>query len=311
MEIEYIAFDSFGIKSSCIRVVSEGISIVVDPGIATETDSFPLPFAERVLLKQKYFLKIKKACKKSDVVIITHYHWDHVVPKASLYKNKILLIKDPKMNINKSQRERAQGFLKMVKPVAKEIKIADNREFKFGETKINFSKPLWHGRIGTKLGKVLMVTIIDKEKRVVFTSDIDGPYIPKYTDLIIKEKPDILIIDAFPSYLLGFIASFENLKRAIKNTIKILENTNASLYLIEHHLLRDYRYKEVYYEVYKKARELGKNVMTAAELAGKKPAVLAGYKKYGPTRWKTWKRFSFEEMNKKIKHAKKVARDRY
>ncbi len=50
MEIEYIAFDSFGIKSSCIRVVSEGISIVVDPGIATETDSFPIPFAERVLV---------------------------------------------------------------------------------------------------------------------------------------------------------------------------------------------------------------------------------------------------------------------
>ncbi len=71
------------------------------------------------------------------------------------------------------------------------------------------------------------------------------------------------------------------------------------------------KYKEVYYEVYKKARELGKNVMTAAELAGKEPAVLTGYKKYGPTRWKIWKRFSFEEMNKKIKHAKKVARDRY
>lgn len=305
MKVEFIAFDSFGIKSMCTQIKTKNISILIDPGIAVETDSFPLPLTKRLFLKAKYKRKIKNRCKNSDIVIITHYHWDHHIPEGNMYKGKTLLIKDPRKNINKSQSERASRFLSLVKNKAKKIEIADNKKFKFGNVKIKFSKALWHGTKGTKLGKVLMVTIINK-KKILFTSDLDGPYLEKYANIIIKEDPDILILDAFPSYLLGFIASYKNLKRVIKNTIKILEKTNSELYVIDHHLLRDYRYREIYYEVYKRAKELGKDVKTAAEEIGKKPIVLKAYEKYGPTRWKNWENLTFQKLNKIIRHAEKV-----
>jgi len=306
MKISFIAFDSFGVKSSCTLVKTKDVVICIDPGIAVETVSFPLPWSEKLRLRMKYEKEIKNAVKKSDVVIITHYHYDHYMPEGNLYKDKALLIKDPEKNINQSQRERSSHFLGLVENKAKDIEIADRKKFQFGDTTVEFSKPLWHGMRATKLGKVLMVTIDDGKNKLLFSSDIDGPYIENYSDLIIKKDPEVIILDGAPTYLLGFIMSFKNLKRAIKNTIKILEKTNAKLYILDHHLLRDYRYKELYYEVYEKARDANKRVCSAAEFIGKRPSVLDGYKEYGPTRWKEWEKLTTNKLNEIIRHAKKV-----
>jgi hypothetical protein len=305
MEIKYVAFDSFGVKSSCIFLETKDVAICIDPGVAAETDSFPLPFLTRQALKMKYKQAIKKACREADVIVITHYHYDHHIPEANLYKGKHLLIKDPIRNINKSQRERAAYFLELVKKKAKKIEIADGKEFKFGDTRVKFSKAVWHGPAGTNLGKVIMVTVKDSEEKVLHSSDIDGPYIRDYAKTIVKEKPELIILDGFPSYLLGFLASIENLRRVIRNTIYILENTHAKI-ILDHHLLRDYRYREIYYEVYKRADELDREVHTAAEEIGKEPEVIKGYKKYGLTRWKTWPKFTFEYLEKSIRRARKI-----
>lgn len=302
MRIEFVAFDSFGIKSSCIRVETEDIAITVDPGIAGEVRSFPLPDHEKKALYHEYKKKIKNACIGSDCIVITHYHYDHFIDERSeMYENKILFIKDPEKNINRSQKDRSAHFLCNIKGLPSKIKIADEKKFNFGNTKIEFSHALWHGVKGTRLGKVVMAVIEDEEKRLVYTSDLDGPYIEEYADLIVNKNPDILIMDSYPSYLLGFIASFKNLLGVIKNTIKILERSDARVYVLDHHLLRDYRYPDLYYEVYKKAKELGKKVCTAAELQGKEPKVLEGYKKYGSTRWRHWDRMTFEKLKKIIR----------
>ena len=303
MKIEFVAFDSFGVKSMCTMVSTKDCSIVIDPGIAWEEESFPLSYKERVLLDLKYRRAIKKACRQSNVIVITHYHYDHHIPEGGMYKGKVLLIKDPKRNINKSQRERAAYLLDLIGNKA-DIRIADANEFRFGKTKVCFSKALWHGTVGTKLGKVVMCCIDDGRERLLFTSDLDGPYIKKYVELIADYDPDYLIIDGFPSYLLGFIASFANLKKVLKNTIDILKKTECKWYIIDHHLLRDYRYREIYYEVYRYAKESGKKVLTAAEMLGRKPKVIEGYEKHGPTRWKNWQRFDWSYLNRVIKRAK-------
>lgn len=286
MEVEYVAFDSFGVKSSCIFLQTKDIAICIDPGIAAEAKSFPLPEIKKQALKIKYKKAIKKACKKADVIVITHYHYDHHIPEASLYKEKHLLIKNPFKEINKSQKKRAEYFLSLVKNKANKIEIADGREFRFGNTYIKFSKPLWHGIKGTKLGKVIMVSVKDNEQKVVYSSDIDGPSIREYAKIIVKENPDLIILDGFPSYLLGYIASTKNLKRAIKNTLYITENTNAKI-ILDHHLLRDYRYLEFYHEVFEKAKELGKTVHTAAEELGKEPMVLKTFKNFQSSQLKS------------------------
>lgn len=308
MKIEYIAFDSFGVKSSCIRVVTKDVSVVVDPGVAIETGSFPVSLAERLLLVTKYEKKIKKACKKSDVLVITHYHYDHYLPDAkSIYKDKILLIKDPNKKINRSQKERSRNFLENIGKLPAEIKVVDGKEIKFGKTKIKFSKPVWHGKAGTPLGYVLIVTIDDGKERLVFSSDLNGVYLKTQARYIIQEKPSILILDGAPTYLLGYVMSFRNLEKCVKNTIKILENTNCRKYIIDHHLLRDYRYKELYYEAFKKAKELKKTLCTAAEESGKKPKVITAYNKKGPTKWKKWENLTWEKFKEIEIHARNVA----
>ena len=312
MKINFIAFDSFGVKSSCTQVQTPDVTITIDPGIADEVDSFPLPRRERYGLVAKYDERIRKACSQSNVVAITHYHYDHylVDKDKRLYGNKILLLKHPEQKINHSQKQRAKEFLEKITGLPKRIEFADGKQFKFGKTIVRFSKPLWHGPKGTNLGYVIMVSVQHGKEKLLYTSDLNGVYLPEQASLIIKEKPAFLILDGAPSYLLGYIMSFRNLKKCLQNTIKILEKTRCKWYVIDHHLLRDYRYPELYYEVFKKAKKLRKRVCTAAEMLGKKPAVLAAYKKNGSTRWVEWKDFSFPELNKLIAGAKKKAKVR-
>ncbi len=311
MKINYIAFDSFGVKSMCTLVKTNDVTVTLDPGLAWETDSFPLPLVRKAALDAKYMNAIKKACRLSDVIIITHYHYDHHLPgEISLYKDKVLLIKDPENNINKSQKHRSKEFLKSINNKPKKIEIADGNIFKFGKTKIKFSKALWHGMKGTALGFVVMVVINDGKEKLLFTSDLNGIYINKYVNLIAKEKPNYIIFDGAPSYLLGYIMSFGNLEKCVKNTIKLLEKTNAKLYIMDHHLLRDYRYKELYYEAFKKAKQLNKKLITAAEAIGKKPMVIEGYERYGPTRWKEWQKMTWKRFREIEKHAKSVAKNK-
>ena len=309
MEIKFVAFDSLGVKSSCTQVRTKDVTITIDPGIADEVDSFPLPRGQRCDLAGKYDEKIRQACAQSDIVIITHYHYDHFIDEEDkrLYGGKILLLKHPTEKINHSQAGRAASFLPKAKKIANEIHFADGKEFRFGGTIVRFSKPQWHGHQGTRLGYVLMASVIEGKEKLLYTSDLNGVYLREQADFIIKEKPSYLILDGFPSYLLGYVASFKNFKKAIENTVRIIEHTKCKWYVIDHHLLRDYRYRELYWEVYKKAKKLGKRVCTAAEMAGKKPAVLQGYEKNGPTRWREWEDFSFQKMDKLIAGAKEKA----
>ena len=40
--IDFVAFDSFGVKSMCTKIVTDDIKIIIDPGVAVETNSFPI-----------------------------------------------------------------------------------------------------------------------------------------------------------------------------------------------------------------------------------------------------------------------------
>ncbi|MBU2618040.1 MAG: MBL fold metallo-hydrolase [Euryarchaeota archaeon] len=284
--LEFVAFDSFGVKSMCTKIVSEDLRILIDPGIAIETNSFPLPLLDRMTLVRRYERRIRNAVKDCDVIILTHYHYDHHIPEGDLYRGKKLLIKHPTENINKSQKNRARYLLSQVNA---EISHADSHEFNFGNTKIRFTEPLWHGVKNTRLGFVI-ATIIEHEKKIFYTSDLDGPLLGEYVDMIIEEAPDVLIVDGPATYLLGYIMSYKNLEKSIANLKKIIENVDFELMILDHHLLRDYRYPDLLSDVYETARNLDKKVISAAEHVGKRPMVLEGYEKFGPTKWKEWKK---------------------
>jgi predicted metallo-beta-lactamase superfamily hydrolase len=300
MQLKYVAFDSMGVKSSCFMVETRSNKILVDPGIASEVDSYPLSASERAVLADKYEKDIRNACRQADVIIITHYHYDHHIPDKSLYTGKTLLVKHPTEHINKSQQGRAKTLLDGLNA---DVFTADGKSLTFGKTKIKFHPPAWHGTVNTRLGYVLPLSIQDGKKKVFYSSDVNGPYLPEHADMIIREQPDILLLDGPPTYLLGYIMSYYNLAKSILNINRILEKTKPDVFFLDHHLLRDYRYPDLMHECYRKARERGVRLTTVAEYSGKKPVVLEGFERNGPTKWKHWERFDKEGMIRVLENA--------
>ncbi|MGQ9639064.1 MAG: MBL fold metallo-hydrolase [Candidatus Bathyarchaeia archaeon] len=289
----------------CAQVQTKDVNILIDPGLASEVDSFPLSSRLRTNLYNLYKERIIRTSRDSDIIIITHYHYDHYISERSreLYEDKILLLKDPSQFINKSQRTRALHFLEMVKGLPKKVKTADRKTFRIGATTINFSRPLWHGVENTSLGYVIMAAIRAEGEKLVYSSDVNGLILEEPTRTIIGEDPDSVILDGPPTYLLGYVMAYYNLARSIINICRLLDKVTASPIILDHHVVRDYRYQDLLYEVYRKAEDLRKPLCTAAELEGRKTMVLEGYNMNGPTRWRRWRRFDRNSMEAVIRNA--------
>ncbi|MGC9345413.1 MAG: hypothetical protein ACP5ER_01290, partial [Candidatus Bathyarchaeales archaeon] len=153
-----------------------------------------------------------------------------------------------------------------------EVKFCDGKEFRFGKTKVEFTKPLFHGIEYARVGWVISTVVTYEGEKLVHTSDLEGPTIEDQAEWIIKENPNVLILDGPSTYLIPFMLNL--IKRAIENTCRIIKETEPELIVYDHHLPRDYKFRERVKQVYKAAKEENKRVLTAAEYLGKIPAVL-------------------------------------
>ena len=171
---------------------------------------------------------------------------------------------------------------KLAKQSLAEIEYCDGREFFFGSTKIKFSQPVYHGTT-PKLGYVVEVLIDDGKGKFLFTSDIEGPSLPEQVDFILTENPDIVYVDGPLSYMLGYRYSAKSLKESVKNLIKIFKKTKTEKLIIDHHFLRDLKWKERIKEVFDVAK--GK-IFTAAEYIGKENLMLEARRKELYEKWR-------------------------
>ena len=111
LDFEVVWFDSLGAKSSCLLVKTPDIRILIDPGIAVMHPSFPAPRQAKIKWYKEGYEAIVKASKKADIIVITHYHYDHFTDfDKDIYFKKKILAKDPNEYINDSQRGRAKRF---------------------------------------------------------------------------------------------------------------------------------------------------------------------------------------------------------
>lgn len=244
MDVELIAADSLGARSMATFIRTGDISVIIDPSVALgpwryNKPPHPIEMYQRNILWEK----IKTYAWMADIVVITHYHYDHHNPEfIDLFRGKTLLIKDPHENINKSQRDRSSYFLKNIEGIPSEVHYSDGRDFSFVDTDVHFSDAVPHG-INPKLGYVTEVCI-DDGSRFLYTSDIEGPSLPEQADFIIRLNPDILYCDGPMTYMLGFRYPQKSLNASISNLIRIIEETRVKHIILDHHLLRDIRWKE-------------------------------------------------------------------
>ena len=280
LKVKPLAFDSFGGRSMATYVESDDLKVVIDPAAALGPRRYgmaPHPLELRRL--QEIWADIKKHAAKSDILVVTHYHYDHHDPEESeVFRDKTVYLKDPKKNINKSQQVRASYFLSKLDGLTESTVIADGKEFQHGSTVIKFSPPVFHGT-NSRLGYVLEVSISCCDEKLVYTSDVEGASIEEQAAFIIEENPDLLILDGPMTYMLGYRYSSESLKRSIENINRIVRETSVRDIILDHHFMRDLNYKEHIGEVYEYATENGVRVLNAAEYVGRATEMLEARRK--------------------------------
>lgn len=278
MEIKLIAFDSLGVRSQSTFIQTKDTTIHIDPAVAIAPRRYGLP-PHRIEIERLYKMAetVTEYLRDAEIIIITHYHYDHHDPGRLIppetYRGKDIYIKHPANKINLSQKIRASRFLKIIRQYAKSIKIADESAVNLGSTMIRFSKPVPHG-VDDKLGYVVEVSICDKETRFLYTSDVEGPVLREQIDFIVKENPEIIVIDGPLTYMLGYRFSFKHLSLSIANLKKIIEVSRVKTMILDHHLLRDADYLSKIAEVIDYAGLNRVKIMTAAEYMGKPVDVL-------------------------------------
>jgi predicted metallo-beta-lactamase superfamily hydrolase len=156
IKVSPIAFESFGARSMCTYIETPDVRILLDAGVSLGPNRYGFPPHPREyrVLKERRTLMLE-ASEKTDVVTISHYHFDHHTPSfvdwafnwssaeiaENIYRGKIVLAKNYRSKINASQRHRGWMFTKTGGKHAARLVFADGRSFKFGATTIRFSAP--------------------------------------------------------------------------------------------------------------------------------------------------------------------------
>lgn len=273
MEIEPIVSDSLGVRSLCVYISTSDLNILIDPSAAICPNRYgkpPTQEEERAL--SFYKKKIREYAKRTDIFIISHYHYDHYDPRDNFYDGKWVIAKHPTRNINTNQKNRGTHYWESFKDRCR-LEIADSNIYDFGSIRIEFSEPVPHGPAGTSLGFVIMTSVECGARKFLHTSDVQGPVLDETAEKILSYSPDIVVIDGPPTYLINYKFSQTDLSKAKKNLLKIAENVN--ILILDHHLLRDLNYKEFLEEVYSYG-----NVMTFAEFRGEELKMLEAHRKF-------------------------------
>jgi hypothetical protein len=277
----------------CTYVETPDVRILLDAGVSLCPIRFGLPpHPQEFKAVRESRRKIAEAAEKAEFVTISHYHNDHHTPSfedwlcnwteadetaRQIYEGKIVLAKNPRENINPSQRERGWMFQKTGGQYAEKIENADGKAFIFGSTRMKFSEPVFHGPENSGLGWVLMVTVEFEDERFLFASDVQGPMSTRTLETILKEQPELVMVGGPPSYLTAMKVSDNQIQTGLRNLERIVDA--VPYVILDHHILRDGDWREKTNDIFHQAYKSKHTLLTAAEFAGKETTLLEATRK--------------------------------
>ena len=282
-----LAEESLGVRSMCTYVETPDTNILLDAGASLAPNRLgypPHPREYHALAECRK--RIGEKAKRVDVVTVSHYHFDHHTPSyvdwfsnwsspetaEEIYSGKFVAAKSFRSMVNASQRRRGWLFKKGAGSHASRLETADGKTFKFGETTLSFSEPVFHGAEDSGLGWLVMAAIEFMDEKIVFASDVQGPVCMSTLEKILTKNPLLLIIGGPPTYLAGFRVKEEHIEVGMKNLKHLVRNVPVTI--VGHHSLRDDQWQSCLQPVFDAATESGNRVLTAAEFAGKENNLL-------------------------------------
>ncbi|MBO3840402.1 MAG: MBL fold metallo-hydrolase [Candidatus Brockarchaeota archaeon] len=268
MKIEPLCSDSMGVRSMATLVETRDLKLIIDPAAAVAPRRYGLPPHRKELeLLEEYWKKIASVARDCEVIVVTHYHYDHHSSARFLeeiYGGRIVIVKDPENMINFNQRTRARIFLEKIRPIAAQVLTADGREYFFGETSLEFSRPVPHGP-DDHLGYVVELRVKDSSQSFLFTSDVQGFPLDSQIKFVIDKKPDVIFVDGPSTYMLGINYPVEALEASLRNIVKTMREAFPSTIILDHHLLRDLEWKKHLKDLLKEAEKIGVDLKSTAE----------------------------------------------
>jgi predicted metallo-beta-lactamase superfamily hydrolase len=276
-----LAAESFGVRSMCTFVETPDVKVLLDAGISLCPNRFnlpphPLEFQTINRLRKT----IAEAANEAEAITISHYHFDHHTPSfedwlvnwtekeetaKQIYMDKRILLKNPRENINSTQRQRAWLFQQTSGKCTRTMEPADGKTFSFGKTHLRFSEAVTHGPENAMLGWVIMLEIKYEDESFVFAPDVQGPMSNQALNWIKTAKPNVAMIGGPPFYLSSYRVEEAQLQQAVNNLASLAEI--VSTIILEHHALRDDTWQQKIVKICGAANESGNNVKTAAEFA--------------------------------------------
>ena len=286
-----LAFESFGVRSMATYVETDDLKLVIDPGSALGPRFNLSPHECEYLALARSRERISDAARGAEGLTVSHYHFDHYVPSFEdwlwvwsspelaerLYRGKLILAKDIAANINFSQRKRGYMFQKFNSKLAEEIRVADGGKFEFGRTELEFSKPIYHGPSGSKLGFVLMLAVRTPNCCFLHAPDVQGPMYVEPLKWILDQSPEVLVMGGPPTYLGGFKVESSELETAQRNLVELAKRIPQLI--VDHHLLRSLDYLDYLSPAVASAKKAGNRVVTASEFLGQEPEPLEARRK--------------------------------
>ncbi len=247
-----------GVRSMATFIRTEEVTVLIDPSAALAKRRFgkgPHPVEEE--RKAEIRDVISERSRETDIVVISHYHFDHYDPELiGVFKAKRVMIKHPEEFINRSQRGRAAEFLPELKRIASSVEIADGSSFEVDKVILSFSRAMPHGD-SADLGFVVQTCIKEDDEVFLHSSDVQGLPLPEHIDRILDHRPQTILLD-------GPMKRFtepmmENLEIAVEEGLERL--------VLDHHLLRDEDWHKWFDRLRERLPDL--ELATAAEFMGR------------------------------------------
>ncbi len=281
-----IGFESFGVRSMCTFVETPDVKLLIDAGVALGPRFGKLPHPREYRARAECRSRIREYAAKADAIVVSHYHNDHHTPNYTetvwvgsspeeserIYRGKLVLAKDIRNSINFGQRRRGWMFQRFVKRNGGKCETADGRSFKYGSTEIALSRPVPHGEDNSEMGWVLMTRVKCGEETFLHASDVQGPMSNETMELILEEKPDILVLGGPPTYLKGVRVSEPAIQRGLMNASTVAMAVRKVI--LEHHILRSEAWRTEADPVFDSAAKSNNIVVTAAEYLDQTPMTL-------------------------------------
>ncbi|HHS14525.1 MAG TPA: hypothetical protein ENN03_12270 [bacterium] len=276
LKIIPLAADSMGSRSMATYVESKDVKLLLDPGAGLLQSAEGLsPHPLELYCLRKHRERILLYGRQADIIFISHFHRAHYLDETpNLYRNKVLMVKNPNAHMPPEERRRAFAFLQSVKGLAVEVQYIDDRKLTRGGTELVFSPVIPHGR--PQDGYIINLACRDAEECFVFAPDVFGWIHKAAYEFMREQNPQIVYLDG-PS---AGVPESKIPKTVFKRLSEFLDSEGLREVIVDHHALRASDWMERMKPVLEKARKRSVTVQTAAGYRGEEPNPLEVRRKH-------------------------------